>query len=585
MTLEQGIKNNSKHQEFAKLLEQELKNSKIEENKIIKAKVVEILKGRYVVADASYKSEAMIPIDEFTEKELSELKVNQEISCFVERIESFKTGELILSYKKAKSYAAWEKCLQAYEKDEILTGEIVSKCKGGFVLELFSGAIATFLPQSQVSLKPVRGAELDKLMRTPLHVKISRVDRARGNISTSRKDVLLQSHNKAMKEALKNLKEGDIIENSFVKSIPEGAWGAFVDIGNNLVALCHQSDISHSRISSVNDVLTVGQKIPKVMISKIDKETNRISVSIRALTSSPFENIEKDFEVGKIYDGIINKCVDYGVFVSITSPRSEKTIEALCHRSQISWTNPVIKPDKFFKVSDKGKFKILSIDKAEKKVSLSYKECQENPWDKLKDKIGTVLKLKIKSVTDKFIFGELVDYKIDSAIHWKDLSYAQDQNDLKKYKKDQTIDVKLIDIEESKAKLSVRALSKDPWDFFKDNNKKVGDIITTRVTEVLKSGSIKVAIDSDKKIITTIKKADLALESADQRSDIYSGGEKLDAKILEIHFEKRFIRLSPKEHQRDEQASLIKKFGKNASTSGRKLADIFKTALGKKEKK
>ena len=229
------------------------------------------------------------------------------------------------------------------------------------------------MPQSQVSLKPVRGAELDKLMRTPLHVKISRVDRARGNISTSRKDVLLQSHNKAMKEALKNLKEGDIIENSFVKSIPEGAWGAFVDIGNNLVALCHQSDISHSRISSVNDVLTVGQKIPKVMISKIDKETNRISVSIRALTSSPFENIEKDFEVGKIYDGIINKCVDYGVFVSITSPRSEKTIEALCHRSQISWTNPVIKPDGT-EISDKGKFKILSIDKAEKKVSLSYKE-------------------------------------------------------------------------------------------------------------------------------------------------------------------------------------------------------------------
>ena len=191
MTLEQGIKNNSKHQEFAKLLEQELK-PKIEENKIIKAKVVEILKGRYVVADASYKSEGMIPIDEFKENELSELKVNQEISCFVERIESFKTGELILSYKKAKSYAAWEKCLQAYEKDEILTGEIVSRCKGGFVLELFSGAIATFLPQSQVSLKPVRGAELDKLMRTPLHVKISRVDRARGNVITSRKDVLIQ---------------------------------------------------------------------------------------------------------------------------------------------------------------------------------------------------------------------------------------------------------------------------------------------------------------------------------------------------------------------------------------------------------
>ena len=125
----------------------------------------------------------------------------------------------------------------------------------------------------------------------------------------------------------------------------------------------------------------------------------------------------------------------------------------------------------------------------------------------------------------------------------------------------------------------------DPWDFIKNNNKEVGDVITTKVTEVLKSGAIKVSVDPDKKIITTIKKNDLALETADQRSDIFSGGEKLDAKILAIDFEKRIIRLSPKEHQRDEQDSLIKKFGKNASTSGQKLASILKTALGKKDKK
>ena len=156
---------------------------------------------------------------------------------------------------------------------------------------------------------------------------------------------------------------------------------------------------------------------------------------------------------------------------------------------------------------------------------------------------------------------------------------------MKKYKKGQIIDVKLVNIEENKAKLSVRELGADPLDFFKNNNKEVGDVITTKVIEVLKSGAIKVAVDPDKKIITTIKKNDLALETADQRSDIFSGGEKLDAKILDIDFEKRIIRLSPKEQQRDEQDSLIKKFGKNASTSGQKLASILKTALGKKEKK
>ena len=585
MEVKQEIKNNSRQQEFAKLLDNEFKNNKLVENKIIKARVVEILKDRYVVADASYKSEAMIPIEEFTAEELSKLKVSQEILCFVERIESFKTGELILSYKKAKSYAAWEKCLKAHEKDEVLTGVIKSRIKGGFILELFDGAISSFLPQSQLSLKPVRGAELDRLMNTPLKVKFSRVDRTRGNISTSRKDVLLQSHGEEVKEALKNIKEGDIIENTFVKSIPEGAWGAFIDLGNNLIALLHQSDISHTRISSVNDVFTVGQTIPKVMISKIDKETNRISVSIRALTTSPYENIEKNFEVGKIYDGQCTKVVDYGAFISIKNSKTNESIECLCHRSEISWTNPSIKPNKFFKISDKGKFKIINIDKEEKKISVSFKQCQDNPWDKLKDKIGSVLKFQINNITDKFIFGELIDYKIDSGIHWKDLSYSQNQNELKKYQKKQIVEVKLVNIEEGKAKLSIRALSKDPWDFFEANNKKVGDVITTKVVEVLKTGAIKVAVDPDKKIITTIKKSDLAIETADQRSDIFSGGEKLDAKVLDIDFEKRVIRLSPKEHQKDEQASLIKKFGKNASTSGRKLADIFKSALGKKEKK
>ena len=167
----------------------------------------------------------------------------------------------------------------------------------------------------------------------------------------------------------------------------------------------------------------------------------------------------------------------------------------------------------------------------------------------------------------------------------EELSFLENIEELKKFSKGQTIDVKLISIDDEKAKVSKRALDKDPWDFFKENNKKVGDVITTRVLEVLKTGSIKVSADPDKKIISTIRRSDLALEAADARSDIFSGGEKLDSKIVELDFQKRILRLSPKEAQKDEQASLIKKFGKNASKSGQTLASIFKKAMGKKEEK
>ena len=569
--------------EFAKLIDQDFKDRKLKENQIIKAKVIEKLKS-YIVCDAKFKSEAMIPVSEFSEEELNKLSVGDTINCFVERLEG-RSGEIILSYRKSKSFAAWEKCIKAFENEEELVGVIKNKIKGGFVCELFDGAISAFLPQSHLDVKPIRGASLDSLMRTPIKCRIVRLEKSRGNVSVSRKEVLLKNQNAEIKEALKNIKEGDVIENAIVKAIPDGKWGAFLDLGNNCTALLHQSDISHNRISSVTDILSVGQKIPKVKISKIDDKTNRISASIKLLTESPYEKIEKHLEEGKIYEGTVSKIVDYGAFVSISAPTLDATIEALCHSSELSYTNRTIKPSKVLSVSQKAKFKIITIDKENKKISVSYKQCLDNPWEKIKQNINSTAKFKINNITDKALFGELGDYGITTMLHWKELSFAENIEELKKYKKNQIIDVKIINVEDEKVKVSRRALDKDPWDYFKENNKNIGDVITTRVVEVLKSGAIKVSADPDKKIISTIKKSDLALDAADARSDIFSGGEKLDAKLLELDYKKRIIRLSPKEAQKDEQASLIKKFGKNASKSGQTLASIFKKAIGKKEKK
>ena len=575
MVIEQEVNISSpKQEEFAKLLDQDLKDRKLIENQIIKAKVVEILKS-YIVCDAKAKSEAMIPLAEFTEEELSKLKVGDTINCFLERIESMRSGEIMLSYQKAKSFAAWEKCLSAFEKEEELTGVIKNKIKGGFICELFNGAISAFLPQSHLDTKPIRGAAVDRLMKTPIKVKIVRLEKTRGNVSCSRRAVLEKNKNAEIAEALKSIKVGMIVD-TIVRAV--NSWGVFVSY-NNLDMLVHVSDLDFGRVKQPSDLVSVGQTL-KCKIIKIDPETNRISASVKDLNEDPYENIEKKYKIGSIYPAEIVKLQDYGAFASL-----EKNVEGLIHQSYLSHTSKTIKPDKVFSVGSKISVKILSIEKDKRRISLDYKSTLPNPWDKLKDKLNTTIKFKVNNVTDKALFGDLVDFGVTSMVHWKELSFAENVEELKKYSKGQTIDVKLISIDNEKAKISKRALEKDPWDFFKENNKKVGDVITTRVIEVLKGGSIKVSADAEKKIITTIRKNDLALEAADARSDIFSGGEKLDSKIVELDFEKRVLRLSPKEAQKDEQNSLIKKFGKNATTSGQKLASIFKTALGKKDKK
>lgn len=575
MEIEQEINiSNPKRQEFAKLLDQDFKDRKLIENQIIKAKVVEILKA-YVVCDAKAKSEAMIPISEFKEEELSKLKVGDTINCFLERIESMRTGEIILSYQKAKSFAAWEKCVKAFEKEEELTGVIQNKIKGGFICELFNGAISAFLPQSHLDTKPIRGAAVERLMRTPIKVKIVRLEKTRGNVSCSRRAVLEKNKNAEIAEALKTIKEGMIVDTQ-VRAI--NSWGVFVSY-NNLDMLVHVSDLDFGRVKQPSDLVSVGQTL-KCKIIKIDPETNRISASVKDLNSDPYEKIEKKYKVGETYPAEIVKLQDYGAFAAL-----EKNIEGLIHQSYLSHTSKTIKPSKVFSVGDKISVKILSIEKDKRRISLDYKSTQPNPWDKIKGKLNATVKFKITNITDKALFGDIAGFGITSMCHWKELSFSENIEELKKFSKGQTIDVKLVSIEDEKAKVSKRALEKDPWDFFKQNNKKVGDVITTRVLEVLKTGSIKVSADPDKKIISTIRRSDLALEAADARSDIFSGGEKLDSKIVELDFQKRILRLSPKEAQKDEQASLIKKFGKNASKSGQTLASIFKKAMGKKEEK
>ena len=291
---------NPKYKEFKSLLEKDFKDRKFEVNKIVQATVVEIIKN-YIVVDAKLKSECMIPREEFNEEELSKLKVGDKIPCFLERLESARTGEAVLSYEKSKRMAAWEKAVAAFKKKEILTGYIRKRIKGGFEFELFGGALFAFLPTSQASDTPLK--KVDSLLNVPLQVIAVRCDTTRGNLAVSRREVLNLKRNKEIAEDLKQIKEGQKISCT-VKNVT--SFGAFLSYNNTLDLLLHQSDMSWSRVKSPHDLLSVGDTID-VIVSKIDKETNRCSASIKLLSEDPYKNIFKKFEVGKIYPCTVDK--------------------------------------------------------------------------------------------------------------------------------------------------------------------------------------------------------------------------------------------------------------------------------------
>ena len=571
MATEQELKNNSPLQEeFQILLDQDFKDRKLKENEIIKATVTEITKN-FIIVDCKAKMEGMIPIEEFkNDDELAELKVGSQIDVYLERIESFK-GEIVISRDKARKMKAWKRMEKVFETQEEMTGYITGKVKGGFIATV--EGLPCFMPSSQIDVRPLK--RIDHLMNTPVKVIATRIDKNRGNVCVSRRAVLEKSKNAEIIEALKNIKEGDIVEDAIVKATTD--WGIFLDI-NGIDALLHVSDLSHGRVKKPADLVTIGQKL-KVKIIKIEEKTNRVSASIKALTEDPFESIEKNYKVGEIYDGVITKIMDYGCFVKISDG-----VEGLIHNSELDWTNRNINPNKILSVSQEIKFKIVSIDKDTKRISLSYKATLENPWDQIKEKIGQVVKIKVNNVTDKAIFGELTESGLSGMLHYKEISYQENIEDLKKFKKNDLLEVKILEIKDDKIRFSKRALDKDPFDWFKDNGKKIGSIVTTRVHEVLKTG-VKVTLDKEKKLVVTIRKIDLAKDVADARPEVFSPGNALDAKITELDLKTRRIKLSVKAAQIDEEKSLVAKFGEGATKSGATLKGIFEKAIGKKDKK
>jgi len=554
---------NESNAEFEALLNEDLSQRSVQENTIIKGRV-EKIEDKFITIDVKGKSSGMIDKSELSREELDNLKVDGELEVYVERVEN-KVGDIVLSVEKARRAKSWKKIEDAFTNKEKVSGLVKNSVKGGFIVEIFG--IFTFCPSSQLSDRPIKSA--NEFFNKPLEFYIIKIDNVRMNVISSRRAILEEVKNQNKDQVISKYKLNDIVEGS-VKAIT--SYGLFVSI-ENLDCLLHSSEVSHLKVSNLNEMFNVGDTV-KVQIIEIDLETKRISLSIKAMLPDPFKTIDEKYQVGSDYDVKITKLSDFGAFAEI-----DEGVVGLIHSSEMKHMQKNVNPKSIFKIGDVVKVRLKEVDTEKRKISFSYKDTQPDPMKDflLKYPVGTIVDTKVVNKQDFGLFLNTGNSDIDIFVHYKQISFAETSKDLDEYKKDDSVQVKIIDIKDDKVNGSIRALKKDPFNFFDD--KKAGDILTVRVAEVL-DNAIRVNV-GEERFQTIIKKADIALDKADQRPNRFAPGDSLDVMIVELNTNERKVKLSIKELEKKQEKEAVEKYG--SATSGSSLADILGTALKKKE--
>ena len=440
-----------------------------------------------------------------------------------------------------------------------MKGKIVSKCKGGVIVEHLDTNSLMFCPGSQIDSKPLKS--FDHLFGVEQDFKIIKLDKFRGNACVSRREVISSFKKEDKKLILEKYKVGDVIKNAVVKGY--SSFGCFFEVNNEIDVLVHLQEISYSRINHPDEVFTIGERHDLKVIS-IDNEKMQISCSIKALTPDPFENIS-NYEVGKIYKAKVIKVVDYGAFCEL-----QPGLTCLLHSSEISWNKKNVSPNKFFKINEEIDCVITDIDKEKKRISISHKLVKGNPYESFESKYpkDSNLKVKISNIKDLSIYLEIPDLEIDGFLHANDLSYtAKPEEEIKKYKKGDQIEVKVIEVKskEQKIKFGVKQLQEDPFNKFKD--KKVNDILTVKVISASPKGLL--VSPEGTSLETLIKKSQIAINVEDARSNRFIPGDRIDAAISKINFEKRQISLSIKLLEEMQNKEAVSKF--SSPLSGKNL--------------
>ena len=435
--------------EFEVLFHDSMSNVDMTPGSIVTATVIEI-RNDYVVINAGLKSEGIIPKNQFLNlKGELEISLGDEVEVTLDMIEDG-YGETIMSREKAKRTKVWDELEKVQNSQENIEGKVSGKVKGGFTVDLMN--IKAFLPGSLVDVRPTK--ETDYIEGKVLEFKIIKMDKIRNNIVLSRKAVLMDQ-NSSPEEIAEKYTEGKVVK-GFIKNLTD--YGAFIDLGG-IDGLLHITDISWKRINHPSEILRVGDEMD-VVVLKYDQEKNRVSLGMKQLGDDPWDKIPDKLELGAVYKGKVANIADYGVFVDLGD-----NVEGLVRTSELNWTNKNINPNKVVNLGDEIDVKVMEIDNEKRRVSLSHKQCLENPWAKFDDNNnkGDIVTSQIKSITDFGIFVGL-DGGIDGLIHITDITSEEKQEAaIRSYKKGDDVTSVILSIDSSRERVSlgIKQLSED----------------------------------------------------------------------------------------------------------------------------
>ena len=565
---------NPASKEFENLLNNQLSKITIEEGKIIEGKVNKITEKFVFLFIEGLKSEPVLDINELKTMGLSgNIKIGETIPVLLEKIED-RNGDVIVSASKAQKIKGWDKLVEAYEKKEPIMGKIISKCKGGCIVEHVDTGSLMFLPGSQISDKPLK--DINHLMNEPQKFALIKLDKVRGNACVSRKEIISSFKKEDKAKIIEKYKIGDVIKNAEVKGY--SSFGCFFNVNNELDVLVHLQEISYSRVNHPDEVFNIGEKHDLLIIS-IDKEKLQIGCSIKQLSPDPFEHVE-NYQLNKVYKAKVVKIIDFGAFCEL-----EPGLTTLLHSSELSWTKKNVSAKKMFKVGDEIDCVITEIDKDKRRVAISHRLTKENPFDIFEKKypVGSVVEGEVVNKNEYSLFLKIENLDIDAFLHCNDLTYLNNgEDELEKYKKGDKLKVKVLEVKssEQKIRIGLRQTQADPFEFFKD--KKINQTITVKIISADNKGLIVRPEGCEMDFL--IKKSQIAINAADARPARFTGGERIDCAIADIDIKKRKVNLSIKLLEEIEKKEALEKYGTEGSGKNLPFSSLSEELKKKKTK-
>ena len=553
---------------FAELFEQSLLEIDMTPGAIVTGTVIDI-DSDWVTVHAGLKSEGVIPRNEFLDEQGNfALEIGDEVKVALETVEDG-FGETRLSREKAKRAESWMELEAAYEKNDIVTGVINGKVKGGFTVDLNN--IRAFLPGSLVDVRPVR--DTLHLEGQLLEFRLIKLDQKRNNVVVSRRAVLESVSTEARDALLAKLQEGMSIK-GIVKNLTD--YGAFVDLGG-IDGLLHITDMSWKRIKHPSEIVNVGDEID-VKVLKYDRDRNRVSLGLKQLGEDPWVAIKGRYPENTRVKAIVTNLTDYGCFAEL-----EEGVEGLVHVSEMDWTNKNIHPSKVVQLGDEIEVMILDIDEERRRISLGIKQCFQNPWDgfaenfKKGDKIAGV----IKSITDFGIFIGL-EGNIDGLVHLSDISWDEaGEEAVRKYKKGDEIETVIlsIDPERERISLGVKQLANDPFmNYVADFEK--GSIVTGSVTAVdAKAATITLA----EGVEGVLRASEISRDKVEDARNVLQEGAEIEIKIVSVDRKNRVLSLSVKAIEIGDERAAIHDHKKQdaAEVTHGTIGDLIKAEMNK----